>query len=129
LIPEFTVDGKQSGETLMLTAGNTRSGSGNTIKAASGTGGTKQSNTGRQKNAAQQAVKLKLDWTFPLEYIDIISGDGERVYHEKISMRDTKSFGSREFSLPVNLAGRKWVRVEVWDIASNGAFTQSVWIE
>ncbi len=26
-------------------------------------------------------------------------------------------------------ADRRWVRIEVWDIARNGAFTQPVWIE
>jgi hypothetical protein len=99
LIPEFTVNDKQSGEVVKLAASKT------------------------------QTVKLKADWTFPLEYIDIISGDGSKVYHDKISLKDTKSFGSREFVLPVNLSKRKWVRVEVWDVASNGAFTQSVWLE
>ncbi|HYH02405.1 MAG TPA: hypothetical protein VEC37_04850, partial [Bacillota bacterium] len=99
LIPEFSVNGRGSGEVVKVSA------------------------------SGKQTLKLKLDWTFPLEYIDIISGDGEKVYHEKINLRDTRSFGSKEFLLPVNLSSRKWVRVEVWDIASNGAFTQTVWLE
>jgi hypothetical protein len=99
LIPEFSVNEKTAGETVTLTGKN------------------------------KTTLKLRLDWTFPLEHIGVISGDGEKVYHENISMRDTKSFGSKEFLLPVNLSNRKWVRVEVWDIASNGAFTQTIWIE
>jgi hypothetical protein len=27
------------------------------------------------------------------------------------------------------LEGARWVRLEVWDIAANGAFSQPVWIE
>jgi hypothetical protein len=29
----------------------------------------------------------------------------------------------------VDLAGKKWARFEVWDIATNGAFTEPVWVE
>jgi hypothetical protein len=29
----------------------------------------------------------------------------------------------------VDLKGAKWVRLEVWDIAANGAFSQPVWVE
>ena len=36
---------------------------------------------------------------------------------------------ARTLKLPVDLSGRKWVRFEVWDIATNGAFTEPVWIE
>ena len=27
-----------------------------------------------------------------------------------------------------DLTGRTWVRLEAWDIAGNGAFTQPVWL-
>ena len=29
----------------------------------------------------------------------------------------------------MDLRGRKWIRLEVWDIAKNGAFTPPVWLE
>ena len=28
----------------------------------------------------------------------------------------------------LDLTGRKWVRLEAWDIATDGAFTQPVWL-
>ena len=34
----------------------------------------------------------------------------------------------RTLRLSPDLAGRKWVRVEAWDVAANGAFTQPVWL-
>jgi hypothetical protein len=46
-----------------------------------------------------------------------------------ISLSDTEAFGGREFDFSLNLEDRDWVRVEVWDAAANGAFTQIVWLE
>ena len=34
----------------------------------------------------------------------------------------------RTLTLRPELRGRLWVRLEVWDIATNGAFTQPVWL-
>jgi len=99
LLPSFTVDGKGSGETINL----------------DGKGSAK--------------VNLEIDWTFPLHFVEIISGDGNQIYREKILLEDTQAFGSQSFSFSADLQGRTWVRVEVWDVAANGAFTQFVWIE
>lgn len=99
LLPAFTVGGKQSGET--------------------------------HKRAPDGKVEIKatLEWTFPLQFIEIISGDGEKVYREHIPLTDTQSFGTQSWSQTLDLKGRKWVRMEVWDIARNGAYTQPVWLE
>jgi hypothetical protein len=99
LIPRFSVNGKGSGETLQLSGGK------------------------------KAAVSLTLDWTFPLAYAEIISGDGEQVYRERIDLTFTEAFGNQEFNFNTDLSGRKWVRVEIWDAAVNGAFTQCVWLE
>ena len=99
LLPTFSVDGSGAGETLKI------------------------------KNRGKSEVVLEVDWTFPLNFVEIISGDGEEVFREKIDMRQTKAFGKEVFKFPVDLTDRKWVRVEVWDAAVNGAFTQPVWIE
>lgn len=99
LIPEFTVGGRKSGEELTRPAG----------------GATE--------------LRARLEWTFPLEFAEVISGDGERVYRQRIELDDTDAFGSREIRVPVDLADRTWMRFEVWDVARNGAFTPPVWIE
>jgi hypothetical protein len=39
------------------------------------------------------------------------------------------SFGRRTIERPLDLAGRKWARFEVWDVTANGAFTEPVWLE
>jgi hypothetical protein len=97
LVREFTVQGKQSGETA--------------------------------KAGAEVAIHAALDWTFPLRFAEIISGDGKSVFRHKIDLVDTGEFGKRMIDVRLDLRGRKWVRFEVWDIAVNGAFTQPVWLD
>ena len=97
LIPEFTVGGKTSGQTADVT------------------------------NDSRLVLEAKLEWTFPLAYAEVVSGDGNRVYRQYIDLKDTESFGTRMLHLPIQLKNRTWVRFEVWDIAANGAFTQPIW--
>jgi hypothetical protein len=99
LISRFAVDGRQSGQTLAL--------------AGDGT----------------PLLEADLEWTFPLAFAEIVSGDGQKVFRERIDLADTESFGTRKLRFPLDLKGRTWVRFEVWDIAANGAFTPPVWIE
>ncbi len=80
-------------------------------------------------NSKTAMVSFTLQWTFPLQFAELISGDGVNVYRHKIALDSTTAFGSKTFTLPVNLSNRKWVRLEVWDAAVNGAFTQTIWLE
>lgn len=70
-----------------------------------------------------------LEWTFPLDYAELITGDGATVSRQRIDLRDTRPFGQREIRLPADLRGKKWARLEVWDVARNGAFSQPIWLE
>ena len=99
LLPVFTVNGKGSGETTKVGA------------------------------SGKTDIVYSVDWTFPLNFAEIISGDGKQVYRERINLTDTRAFGKKKFTFSANLKNRKWVRLEVWDIAANGAFTQQVWLE
>jgi hypothetical protein len=74
-------------------------------------------------------VNFEAKWTFPLNRAEIISGDGKEVFHDVISLNDTEAFDQRNFKFTRNMKGRKWMRVEVWDVAANGAFTQIIWLE
>ena len=100
LIPEFSVAGKESGETISQGSGS------NFV-----------------------TLNANLEWTYPLSYMEIVSGDGSNIYRERIDLSDTREFSERSLELSLDLSNRKWVRIEVWDIARNGAFTQPVWIE
>lgn len=77
---------------------------------------------------APATLDATLAWTFPLSFAEVISGDGNQVYRQRIDLTDTQPFGTRRLQIPLDLKGRTWVRLEVWDIAVNGAYTQPIWI-
>ena len=85
--------------------------------------------SGATVGATNATVEAQMEWTFPLAFAEIISGDGSTVTRQRIELSDTESFGTRTLRANVDLTGQKWVRFEVWDIAANGAFTQPVWVE
>lgn len=98
LIPMLTANGKTSGETLKLDA------------------------------AGNVNIKMQLKWTFPMNFIEVISGDGNKVYRDRVDLTNTKAFGDQVFEFKKKLKGRKWLRVEAWDTAVNGAFSQTFYI-
>jgi hypothetical protein len=73
-------------------------------------------------------VSFNVRWTFPLNFAEIISGDGEHVYRDRMVLDHTRAFGDQTFQKLIDLRDRKWVRLEVWDVAADGAFTQTVWV-
>jgi hypothetical protein len=92
-------------------------------------GGQASGDTLRLKPEDRPEVCVTVDWTFPLRFAEVISGDGHKVYREHIDLSDTGPLSQRTLKLRPELRGRKWVRFEVWDVAANGAFTQPVWLQ
>jgi hypothetical protein len=74
-------------------------------------------------------LKARLEWTFPPAFAEIISGDGTRVHRQRVDLSEHEAFSGIVLHGRVELKGAKWVRLEIWDIAANGAFSQPVWIE
>jgi hypothetical protein len=99
LIPDFKVNGAEAGSTIKVTP------------------------------ATKSTMDFTVKWTFPLNFAEIISGDGRGVYRQRINLKNTTAFGTQTFHVPINLKNKTWVRLEVWDAAVNGAFTQTVWVE
>ena len=71
-------------------------------------------------------VVADVEWTFPLEFVEIVWGDGETTDREEISATDHPPFGRHRFIIPFKASGKKWVRFAAWDSAGNGAFSQPV---
>jgi hypothetical protein len=71
-----------------------------------------------------RAVVAEVEWTFPLEFVEVVWGDGEQVGRTVVSATDGPPFGSHRFRIPFDASGKKWVRFSAWDSAGNGAFTQ-----
>lgn len=81
------------------------------------------------KPSGQSTLRAKIEWTFPLSYAEVITGDGTDIQRQPIDLTDTKPFGTRELEIPIDLRGKKWARLEVWDIGTSGAYTQPVFVE
>jgi hypothetical protein len=73
-----------------------------------------------------KSVLADVQWTFPLEFVEVVCGDGVKVGRTMISATGHPPFGSYQFRIPFDAIGKKWVRFSVWDSAGNGAFTQPV---
>jgi len=99
LMPHFTIGGKLSGQTLKLDASD------------------------------WVDLKVELSWTFPLAFAEVITGDGKQVYRQRIDLTGTGAFGKKPLKTTLNLSGKTWVRLEVWDVAANGVISQPVWLE
>ncbi|HEX7901170.1 MAG TPA: hypothetical protein VF950_25655 [Planctomycetota bacterium] len=73
-------------------------------------------------------VSADLEWTFPLRQVELAWWDGANVRRRTIPLDETREGGRRAFRWPLDLNGVRWVRLEAWDVATNGAFTQPLWI-
>ena len=98
-MPRFAIDGKQSGETLKL------------------------------DESARAKLEVELNWTFPMAFAEIITGDGKEVYRQRIDLSETGAFGRTEIKESLELKGMSWVRFEAWDVATNGVISQPLWLE
>ena len=71
-------------------------------------------------------MTAEFSWTFPLDFVEVVWGDGRTIDRQIISTTDLPPFGSKTFSIPFNAAGKNWVRVAAWDAARNGAISLPV---
>ncbi len=81
---------------------------------------------GLEGNGAQRVFSAEVEWTFPLEFVELVWGDGQKTGRQVIPAADLAPFGSRRFQIPFDATGKKWIRFAVWDSAGNGGFTQPV---
>lgn len=77
-------------------------------------------------SGAQRTVAAEIEWTFPLEFVEIVWGDGGKTERQVIRATEKPPFGSEKLRIPFAAAGKKWVRFAAWDSAGNGAFTMPV---
>ena len=72
----------------------------------------------------QRTIVADIEWTFPLDFIEVIWGDGVTTGRQVISTTELPPMTRRHFSIPFNPTGKKWVRIAAWDSAGNGAMGQ-----
>jgi len=73
-------------------------------------------------------ILADLEWNFPLSHVVIAAWDGKEVKRRTIEVPDAGEFARRKFEWALDPA-TVWVRLEAWDVATNGAFTQPVWLK
>jgi hypothetical protein len=71
-------------------------------------------------------VVADVEWTFPLEFVEVVWGDGKKTDRQILPATDLPAFGRHHFQIPFDATGKKWVRIAVWDSAGNGAMVQPV---
>ena len=77
-------------------------------------------------SGGRRTVVADLEWTFPLNFVEVVSGDGKATSRQVISATDLAPMGSKHFEIPFDATGKKWVRLAAWDTAGNGAMSQPV---
>jgi hypothetical protein len=86
------------------------------------------SNYALEGSGDQRNFSADVEWTFPLEFVEVVWGDGKKVDRQIIPAKDLPPFGRKHFSIPFEAAGKSWVRFAVWDSAGDGAFVQPSWL-
>ena len=79
-----------------------------------------------QGTGNKRTIVADVEWTFPLDFVEVVWGDGQQTDRQIISTTDLPAFGKHHFQIPFDTTGKKWVRFAAWDSAGNGALVQPV---
>jgi hypothetical protein len=83
-------------------------------------------NWGIEGSGAKSVYTATIEYTFPLDFAELVWSDGAKVDRQIIKLTDTTPFGTKSFRIPFNATGKNWVRFAVWDSAGNGAWLQPI---
>jgi hypothetical protein len=75
---------------------------------------------------SKRTIVADVEWTFPLDFVEVVWGDGQHTDRQIISTTDLPAFGKHHFEIPFDTTGKKWVRLAAWDSAGNGALVQPI---
>jgi hypothetical protein len=83
-------------------------------------------NWGIEGSGAKSIYTANIEYTFPLDFAELVWSDGTKVDRQIVNLTDTTAFGTKSFRIPFDATGKKWVRLAVWDSAGDGAWLQPV---
>lgn len=86
-------------------------------------------NWGVEGSGAHSFYTATVEYTFPLEFAELVWSDGGTVNKKTISLTNTLPFGTERFRIPFDARGKKWIRFSVWDSAGDGAYVQPIALE
>ncbi len=81
---------------------------------------------GIEGSGTKSIYTATIEYTFPLDFAELVWSDGTIVDRKIISLTSTEAFGTKTFRIPFDATGKKWVRFAVWDSAGDGAWLQPV---
>ena len=81
---------------------------------------------GVEGSGSKSIYSANIEYTFPLEFAELVWSDGAKVDRKIIDLTATTPMGTKNFRIPFDATGKKWVRFAVWDSAGNGAWTQPI---
>jgi hypothetical protein len=84
---------------------------------------------GIEGSGAKSVYTANIEYTFPLDFAEVVWSDGANVDRKVVSLTDTTEFGTRTLRIPFDATGKKWVRLAVWDAAGDGAWLQPVLVK
>ena len=76
----------------------------------------------------KRTISADVSWTFPLDFVEVVWGDGKKIDRQIISATDLPAMGTKHFSIPFDATGKAWVRFAVWDTAGNPGFVNAVYL-
>ena len=71
-------------------------------------------------------VNVDIRGTFPLQFAEVVWGDGQGTRRTVFDLSHTVEFGTESYHWKVRAPGWTWARIAVWDVAANGAFVNPV---
>ena len=77
-------------------------------------------------SGSDAVLRAEVRWSFPLDFVEVVTGDGTGTNSVIISTTDLPPFGSHTFEIPFDASGQAWARFAAWDSAGNGAMTMPV---
>ena len=83
-------------------------------------------NWGVEGSGAHSVYTASIEYTFPLQFAELVWSDGEKVDRKVINLTSTTPFGTKDFKIPFDATGKKWIRFSVWDSAGDGAYVQPI---
>jgi hypothetical protein len=84
---------------------------------------------GIEGSGAKSVYTASFEYTFPLDFAELVWSDGHTVDRKIVNLSDTTPFGTKDLRIPFDATGKKWVRLAVWDSAGDGAWLQPVLVK
>jgi hypothetical protein len=80
----------------------------------------------RETQPGKLRATADVRYTLPLQFAEVVWGDGEKTHRKMHSLETTHEFGKQKIEFDVDTPNWRWARLAIWDVAGNGAFANPV---